>query len=56
MIREAAAWTLYLVGDLICRIFDDWTRIGLRGPLYGLYNGAMTLSVKLQGDGPGPWE
>lgn len=50
------SWILFLLGDLWCRIFDDWTRIGLRGPIYKVYNCLMLRSVLIQGDGNGPWQ
>jgi hypothetical protein len=53
--RALTAFALYLIGDLIWRAFDGWTRIGMHGPIYRLQSGLMGWSEKVQGDGPGPW-
>lgn len=55
MIRQALAWAFFLIGHAICVVFDRWLPWGMPGPIYAAYNGAMVLSDKLQGDGPGPW-
>jgi hypothetical protein len=53
--RSILAWIAYPFGDLIYLVFDRWFPLGMVGPIYRLYNGSMQLSVRLQGDGPGPW-
>lgn len=55
MIRQALAGAFFLIGHAICVVFDRWLPWGMPGPIYAAYNGAMVLSDKLQGDGPGPW-
>jgi uncharacterized protein YaaW (UPF0174 family) len=50
---SALSWLAYLAADLIHRIFDQRTSIGMRGPIYAAYNRLMTWSVALQGAGTG---
>ncbi len=61
-VRPISAWALYLVGDLIWRVFDHELRIGrvtvwggMYGPICQTYNRLMTWSSDVQGDGDGPW-
>jgi hypothetical protein len=56
MARSAVAWTLYAIGHAIWWCFDRHWCGGMNWPIYRAYSGAMTLSERLQGDGPGPWE
>lgn len=54
--RWLASWTLYLMGDLVWRIFYVWTGIGMGSwPVYQTYNRLMLWSDSVQGDGRGPW-
>lgn len=48
--RWILSWALYLLGDLVSKIITD------NGTFYRAYNCLMGWSVKVQGDGRGPWE
>ena len=49
------AFALYLLGDLVWRVFDRWTSIGMNKPIDRLYSCLMGWSDRVQGAGPGPW-
>lgn len=55
--RWAASWTLYWLGDAASKLFtlipDRCERTGWVA--YQVYSGLMMSSVKIQGDGEGPW-
>ena len=53
--RVLVAFALYLLGDVVWRVFDCWTAVGMRGPIYRAYSALMDWSDKVQGDGQGPW-
>lgn len=53
--RWALAWALFLIGDLVWRVFDVWTGIGMHWPIYRTYSTLMTWSGEAQGSGRGPW-
>lgn len=54
--REALSWIMYSLGDFACRIlylfnnYECWVNIW-----HPVYNSLMNVSVKIQGDGNGPW-
>lgn len=50
--RSALAWMLYGLGHAWFVVFDRWFPAGMIG---WLYDGLMSASVRIQGDGPGPW-
>lgn len=53
--RWALSWALWAVGHGIYVVFDQWLPFGMRGWVYGAYDGAMGLSSRAQGEGRGPW-
>jgi len=54
-LRCLLAWTFYGLGHAWYLVFDRWFPFGMRGPIYGVYNGLMIRSVRVQGAGSGPW-
>jgi hypothetical protein len=55
--RWALAWTLYLLGDVVCRVMNFWDEYVGVGTFYPVYNWLMGRSSMVQGDsGNGPWE
>jgi hypothetical protein len=55
LIRSALAWTLYGLGHVWYLMFDTWLPCGMSGAIYRVYNGLMTTSHRVQGEGRGPW-
>lgn len=53
--RWALSWIFYALGCALCVVFDRWTSHGMIEPVYAAYSSLMTLSVRAQGEGPGPW-
>lgn len=54
--RSALAWMLYGLGHAWFVVFDRWFPPGMPGAIYDVYNGLMGASVRVQGDGRGPWQ
>lgn len=57
---RATAWLLYWLGDgaskLLALVPDEDRWEPLQEALYTVYNRLMLASLRLQGDGEGPWK
>lgn len=53
--RSVLAWIVFRFGDVWSIVFDRWLPWGMPGPIYTVYSRAMLASVRLQGEGSGPW-